>query len=131
MESTESEFKNGRIVEQNNLNIAQSKDDEVIQKKRCRVDSIITYDVTEDELECLKKTSSKSTILNFAVSAVSIAITTLFFVLTLDFATREKTYIFALALLIVTTVLAIVLFIMWYKSSDEFDNTIKKIKARY
>lgn len=33
MESTESEFKNGIIVEQNNLNIAQSKDDEVIQKK--------------------------------------------------------------------------------------------------
>lgn len=131
MENTESEFKNGRIVERNNLNVTQSKDDEVIQKKRCRVDSIITYDVTEDELESLKKSSSKSTILNFAVSTLSIAITTLFFLLTLDFATREKTYIFALALLIATTVLTIVLFLMWHKTSDEFNDTIKKIKTRH
>lgn len=131
MENTESEFKNGKIVEQNNSNIVQSRDDEVIQKKRCRVDSLTTYEITEDELESLKKTSSGSTELNIAIGTLSIAITTLFFILTLDFATREKTYVFALSLFMTTIVLSIFFFFRWHNTSDDFDNIIKKIETRH
>lgn len=131
MENTESEFKNGKIVEQNNSNIIQSRDDEVIQKKRCRVDSLTTYEITEDELESLKKTSSGATELNIAIGTLSIAITTLFFILTLDFATREKTYVFALSLFMTTIVLSIFFFFRWHNTSDDFDNIIKKIETRH
>ena len=131
MENTESEFKNGKIVEQNNSNIIQSRDDEVIQKKRCRVDSLTTYGITEDELESLKKTSSGATELNIAIGTLSIAITTLFFILTLDFATREKTYVFALSLFMTTIVLSIFFFFRWHNTSDDFDNIIKKIETRH
>lgn len=129
LQSTESEIKEGQVIETNKPN-KEHISDEKVNVRRGRFDSLCIYDITEGELDTIKKGSPNSLYLNFSIFLLSTAISFLISLITNDYSNRLTAFIIFTIITAVGFVLGILLIIMWFRTKNEFDETIKKIKNR-
>ncbi|MCU0427006.1 MAG: hypothetical protein MUF71_15415 [Candidatus Kapabacteria bacterium] len=126
----EAEIQDGHSVERH-ISAQENSSGEIHpQIKRARVDSLIIYDVTEGELETIERGSPSSLYLNISIALLSIAISFLITLLTFDF--KDKIYLFIVFVLvtIVGICLGVILFIVWWRTKNDVDIVLKKIKER-
>ncbi|MCH7568745.1 MAG: hypothetical protein IIA87_04965 [Nanoarchaeota archaeon] len=94
-----------------------------------KLDSLVIYEITEDELEKLEKGGSDSIFLSFAIFALSVAISFLATLFTIDIGPGK---IFSTFLII--TVLGffcgVVLLTIWWKNRKPVKSLAKKIRER-
>ncbi|MEK6891881.1 MAG: hypothetical protein AABX25_01725 [Nanoarchaeota archaeon] len=94
-----------------------------------RLGSLNIYEITEDELEKLETGGSEPIFLNFAIFALSVALSFLITLLTTKIDSQKL-----LTLFFVITVLGFfscaILFIIWWRSRRSINNLVKKIKER-
>lgn len=96
---------------------------------RGRVDSLSLYEITDNELDILEKGSPNSLFLNFAIFLLSIGISFLSTLITVDI---ESTRIFVVYVILsaVGILIGLFLLIIWYKMKHEVSDVVKKIKRR-
>ena len=129
LQSTESEIKEGQIVETNKPK-KEHISDEKVNVRRGRFDSLCIYDITEGELDTNEKGSPNSLYLNFSIFLLSTAISFLITLITNDYSTRMAVFTIFSIITVVGFILGILLIVMWLRTKNEFDETIKKIKNR-
>ncbi|MDX9782169.1 MAG: hypothetical protein RBT35_04195 [Bacteroidales bacterium] len=129
LQSTESDIKGGKIVETTRPD-KESITDEKVKVKRHKFDSLTIYEVSESELDTIEKGSPSSIYLNFAIFLLSIAASFLASLLTNDYSNKQNTFIVFLLITIVGFVIGGFLIILWLRTKNDFDQTIKKIKDR-
>lgn len=127
--STESEIKGGKIVETTKPN-KENLSDEKVKVKRHKFDSLTIYEISESELDTIEKGSPSSIYLNFAIFLISIAASFLASLLTNDYSNIQNTFIVFLLITIVGFIIGGFLIILWLRTKNDFDQTIKKIKDR-
>ena len=129
LQSTESDIKGGKIVETTRPD-KESITDEKVKVKRHKFDSLTIYEVSESELDTIEKGSPSSIYLNFAIFLLSIAASFLASLLTNDYSNKQNTFIVFLLITIFGFVIGGFLIILWLRTKNDFDQTIKKIKDR-
>ena len=127
---TESEIEGNKTIERqrppkDNIN------DEKIDKKRGRIESLIVYDITVNELDTLTKSSKGSIYLNFAIALLSIAVSFLTALLTNEYADKIITLCVFLIIMIVGFVLGGLLLVLWHREKSSNDDLVEVIKDRY
>lgn len=127
---TESEVEGDKTIERQRLP-EDNINDEKIDKKRGRIESLIVYDITINELDTLTKSSKGSIYLNFAIALLSIAASFLTALLTNEYSDKIITLCVFLIIMIVGFVLGGLLLVLWYKEKSSNDNLITEIKNRY
>lgn len=113
------------------MNTPQSQNEGFVQPRiiRGQVDSLSLFEITDYELEMLEQGAPNSMHLNFAVFFISIAVSFLITLLTVEIGSIRVFTIFTL-LTIVGFSVGIVLLILWYRTRAKSVDVIKKIKAR-
>ncbi|MCK9612346.1 MAG: hypothetical protein PHR81_03180 [Bacteroidales bacterium] len=129
LQSTESEVKEGKVIETTRPS-QENLSDEKLKIKRHKFDSLTIYEVSESELEIIEKGSPSSIYLNFAIFLISVAASFLVSLLTSDYTNKQNTFIVFLVITIVGFMIGIFLIILWLRTKNDFDQTIKKIKDR-
>ena len=129
LHSTESEIKGGKIIESTRSE-KESSSDENVKVKRHKFDSLTIYEVSESELETIQNGSPSSIYLNFAIFLISIAASFLASLLTNDYTEKQNIFIVFLLITIIGFVIGIFLILLWLRTKNDFDLTIKKIKDR-
>ena len=127
--ATESEVKNGSIIEKFKSNTENSSGENV-KIKRCKFDSLTLYEVSDSELDIIEKGSPASIYLNFAIFLLSIAVSFFVSLLTIDYNQKPNIYIIFLLFTIVGFLGGLFLLILWFRNKSDFNDTIKKIKSR-
>jgi hypothetical protein len=96
---------------------------------RGQVDSLSLFEITDYELEILEEGSPSSTFLNFAIFFVSIGVSFLTTLLTVDI---DSIYLFSVFAILTVIGLgaALVLFQLWRKLRSRTKDLCKKIRAR-
>ena len=107
----------------------EQSESESVNVNRARCDSLNIYDVTEGELEIIKRGSSNSIFLNISLTLLSVGVSFLITLLTVDINSRVKFDVFVV-LCIFGFGVGFVLLILWWKSSDDFKDTIKSVEER-
>ncbi|MEX6625286.1 hypothetical protein [Tenacibaculum salmonis] len=128
-QATESEIKQGKIVEKTKPN-KESLSDENVKVKRHKFDSLTIYEVSESELDIIEKGSPSSIYLNFAIFLISVAASFLASLLTNDYTNKQNTFIVFLVITILGFIIGLFLIILWLRTKNDFDEAIKKIKER-
>ena len=126
---TDSEVENGKVVEKTNSSSKNSGDTQT-KIKVGKVDSLVIYEVSEGELETIERGSPNSTYLNFSVFLLSIFISFLIALLTCEFTNNERLFNIFLIVCVIGGLMGIFLFIIWYRTKNDVDTVIKKIKQR-
>ncbi len=129
LQATESEVKEGKVIETTRPS-QENLSDEKLKIKRHKFDSLTIYEVSESELEIIEKGSPSSIYLNFAIFLISVAASFLVSLLTSDYTNKQNTFIVFLVITIVGFIIGIFLIILWLRTKNDFDQTIKKIKDR-
>ena len=96
---------------------------------RGRVDSLSLYEITENELDMLEKGSPNSLYLNFAISLLTVGISFLSTLITVDIPST-RIFIVHVCLSAVGISIGLILLIIWYKMKNEVSDVVKKIKKR-
>jgi len=125
----ESEVKDGKVIEHFSANDS-NKDGEIVKVKRARYDSLELFDVSENELTIIERGSPSSTYLNFAIFLLSIAISFLTTLLTVDLKENQTLFTVFTVICVLGFMVGLFLLIIWYKSKNEFDEVLKKIRNR-
>jgi hypothetical protein len=101
-----------------------------VSVKRGRVDSIVIFEVTENELNIIRNGSETSIYLNFSIFLITVALSFLISLLTADFS--KKLLVFTIFCTITTCafLIGIFLFFLWLKKKDRFKEVILKIQNR-
>lgn len=125
----ESEVKDGKVIEHFSSNDS-NKEGEIVKVKRARYDSLELFDVSENELTIIERGSPSSTYLNFAIFLLSIAISFLTTLLTVDLKENQTLFIVFTVICVLGFMVGLFLIIIWYRSKNEFDEVLKKIRDR-
>jgi len=125
--STESEIKNGKVIETTRAE-QENASDEKVKVKRYKFDSLTIYEISESELDTIEKGSPSSIYLNFAIFLLSIAVSFLASLLTNDYTSKLKTFIVFILITIIGFIAGGFLIILWLRTKSDFDQIIKKIK---
>lgn len=97
--------------------------------RRARVDSLDIYEVTEEELGQLEKGSPMSLQLNFSIFLLSVAITTLITLLTVQIVSSQLYTIFVVVT-VIGLVLGVFLFLLWFSNYRSLTPVAKRIRER-
>lgn len=108
------------------MTIAESKQ---LQVNRCSVDSITLYEITEQELELLEQGSPSSTLLNLAISSVSLAFAFLTTLLTVDIENMKIFSVFVIVT-VVGFLAGIALLVVWRQMARSTKSVVSKIRSR-
>jgi hypothetical protein len=125
----ESEVKDGKVIEHFSSNDS-NKEGEIVKVKRARYDSLELFDVSENELTIIERGSPSSTYLNFAIFLLSIAISFLTTLLTVDLKENQTLFTVFTVICVLGFMVGLFLIIIWYRSKNEFDEVLKKIRDR-
>lgn len=125
----ESEYKDGKVIEHFSKDDS-NKDGEKVRIKRARYDSLELFDVSENELTIIERGSPSSTYLNFAIFLLSIAISFLTTLLTVNLSENLILFTIFTVICVLGFMVGIFLTIIWYKNKNEFDEVIQKIRKR-
>lgn len=125
----ESEIKDGKVIEHFSSNDSNIEG-EIIKVKRAKYDSLELFDVSENELTIIERGSPSSVYLNFAIFLLSIACSFLTTLLTIDFQNRQTLFIVFTVVCVLGFMVGIFLTIIWYRSKNEFDEVLNKIRDR-
>ena len=100
-----------------------------LQIRRGRVDSLVLYEITDDELTLLEKGSPSSTFLSCSIFLLTMGIS---FLTSLLASTNlnDRTFLFFLVLAVLGLLLGGVLFVYWFRSGREGVEVCKKIRKR-
>jgi len=105
------------------------REESAINVRRGRCDSLDIYEVTEGELEILKKGSPNSIFLNFSIALLSLALSFLATLLTVKIESNRSFYVFVI-LTVIGFITGIVLLVLWVVGRNDFKETINKIEKR-
>lgn len=97
--------------------------------RRARLDSLTIYDVTDSELELLKKGSPNSLYLNFAIFLISTAVAFTIALFSTDIP-AGKVYSFFLVSTIVGYIGGILLIALWLKNYESLSMVVQTIEKR-
>jgi len=125
----ESEVKDGKVIEHFSSNDS-NKEGEIVKVKRARYDSLELFDVSENELTIIERGSPSSTYLNFAIFLLSIAISFLTTLLTVDLKENQTLFTVFTVICVLGFMVGLILIIIWHRSKNEFDEVLKKIRDR-
>ncbi|WP_339870391.1 hypothetical protein [uncultured Algoriphagus sp.] len=126
----ESEMKDGKPVENYLKKHAPNQGEVGPIIKSARYDSLELFEVSESELTIIERGSPSSTYLNFAIFLVSIAISFLTTLLTVDLKDNIVLFTVYLVICVIGFMVGIFLTILWIRSKNEFSDVIKKIRGR-
>lgn len=112
--------------------VHQGEQGEKIDVKRRKIDAVTIYDVTESELMILEKGTEASVWLNFFIGTVSIAVSFLVSLLTVEWdkATVSLTQIVFICITIIMSISAVACFVFWRRGRGQHQETIKIIRER-
>lgn len=96
---------------------------------RGRLGSITIYEITDDELEAILKGKGDSVFLNFAIFLLSTSISLIIVLITTPIPSEVTRIVFIVSS-IVGAVAGMMLLILWWRSRDNIDRVVAKIKAR-
>ncbi|MXX34379.1 MAG: hypothetical protein F4107_14445 [Gemmatimonadetes bacterium] len=96
---------------------------------RGRVDSLSIYEVTETELDALERGSPYSIYLNFGIFLVTLGMSFLTSLLTVDIESLTTLVVF-LVLTVIGNIGGALLIILWYGARKEVGGITKRIRAR-
>lgn len=129
LDPTESDVEGG----QKKIRYHKTDSDEVGDKgpkiKKGKVDSLTIYEVTESELEAIETGSPNSNFLNFGIALVTIAISFLITLLTVEIVNMRLFIVFTLVTIVGFVVGGILLFI-WYRTKSNIELIFTKIRDR-
>lgn len=125
----ESEVKDGKVIEHFSSNDS-NKEGEIVKVKRARYDSLELFEVSENELTIIERGSPSSTYLNFAIFLLSIAISFLTTLLTVNLKENQTLFTVFTVICVLGFMVGLFLIIIWYRSKNEFDEVLKKIRNR-
>ena len=100
--------------------------------KRARVDSLVIYDVKEDELKDLERGAPCSIYLNWALSLFSAFISFLI----ADFASLDLSQgcnaiaVFFISFTICSGIISIILFCLWFRHRGDLKKVVERIRER-
>lgn len=97
--------------------------------RRARLGQLTIYELSENELEVLEKGSPSSTILNFSIFLLSIAISFLVSLLTTTI-TDNRVYVTFLVITIIGFILGILFLIVWFQKYRSSTNIANQIRNR-
>lgn len=109
--------------------MTKEQNESSINIKRGKCDSLNIYEVTEWELEIIKRGSPNSIFLNFSIALLSLAISFLTTLITVNIESDRIFYIFVI-LCTIGFIVWIILLILWIIAENDFKKTIKKIEER-
>lgn len=105
--------------------------------KRGKFDSLTIYDVTSQELKIIENGSTNSLFLNFAIFLISVSASFFTSVFTVEWFPKGESqeqhlisFIVFLIIAILTLIVGIICTILWFRSHDNFKETITTIKNR-
>lgn len=96
---------------------------------RARIGNLNIYEISEGELEILEKGPPGSIFLNFAIFLMSMALTLIIALLTIDI-NSNLTYIIFVLLTIIGFVAGILLLLLWYRDNKSINKLTSKIRKR-
>lgn len=109
----------------------QSDRGEKIDVRRKKIGAVTIYDVTEAELTILEKGSEASVWLNFFIGAISIAISLLVALLTVDWGDEISiTQVVFICVTVIMFLASLVCFVFWRRGLGQHKTTIKTIRER-
>ncbi|RLK02159.1 hypothetical protein [Tenacibaculum discolor] len=127
----DSEIEKGEVKQHFQKGSESSTESKGPKIKRGRYDSLVLYEVSESELYIIERGSPSSTYLNFAIFSLSIGLSFLASLLTFDLDNQsDKAYIVFVVITVLGILLGLLLLIIWWRSKNQFDDVIKKIKSR-
>ena len=97
---------------------------------RHRIEKIDIYEVTEDELSKLTSNKASDIYLEFAIALVSIFASFLCALLVADFKTYPVAFVVFLLVTIVTGIISLMLFCLWYRFKGKKNDILRKIRER-
>lgn len=125
----ESEVKEGRVVEHFSAK-GSNKDGEIVKVKRAKYDSLELFEVSENELTTIERGSPSSNYLNFAIFLLSIAISFLTTLMTVDLNERRTLFTVFTVICVLGFMVGAFLLILWYRNKNDFDDVLKRIRDR-
>ena len=110
----------------------QGEQGEKIDVKRRKIGAVTIYDVTEAELTILEKGTEVSVWLNFLIGTVSIAVSFLVSLLTVEWDNTKVslTQIVFICITIIMFLSAVACFVFWRRGRGQHQETIKVIRER-
>ena len=108
--------------------IRHSTEQDVIVR-RGRVDSVILYEVKENELDILEHGEPTSIHLNFAIFLLSISASSIFALATATFASALVQNLF-LFISIIGVLLGLYLVLLWFRGRESINSVIRTIRSR-
>lgn len=126
----ESEIKDGKPVENFSKKSTNNQGEVGPKIKRARYDSLELFEVSEGELTIIERGSPSSTYLNFAIFLISLAISFLTTLLTVDLTNKIILFTIFTVVCVIGFMVGIFLTILWLRSKNEFSDVIKKIRNR-
>jgi hypothetical protein len=127
--TTEADIVEGVVVEMTKPAQEEPSDDS-ITVKRHKFDSLTLYEISESELDIIEKGSPTSIYLNFAIGLLSNAASFLIALLTSDYTNNLITFFVFLFFTVNGFIVGIILKVLWFRTKNDFSQTIKKIKSR-
>jgi len=127
---TEAEVKAGQIVETQRPTSEKQSDEKGPKIKKGKVDSLTIFEISEGELETIERGSPNSTFLNFSIFLLSTAISFLTTLMTVDLKDKPQLFTIFMLITIVGFVVGGFLFLLWWRTKNDVDKVIKRIKDR-
>lgn len=128
--STEAEFKDGHIIESKKSEQESLIDEKGPKIKKGKVDSLTIYEISEGELETIERGSPNSTYLNFSIFLISTATSFLVTLFTVELIEKQNLFIIFNIITIVGYIIGVFLFVLWWKTKNDVNTVLKKIKER-
>jgi hypothetical protein len=126
----ESEIIDDKVVETFDKNEKDSSGEVVPKVKRGRIESLKIYDVSESELSMIENGPQNGIYLNFSIFLLSLALSFLTTLLTIDLSEKLILFIIFLIICVVGFIVGIFLLILWFINRKSFKKTIKMIRNR-
>lgn len=95
---------------------------------RGHFDSLSLFEITDYELEQLAQGAPSSTLLNFAIFFLSIALSFIAALLTANL--TDRVYLVFVVIVVVGFSIGIVLLVLWYRTHTKISKLVEKIKRR-
>lgn len=127
---TASEIKDGKVVETVKSSSEQSTESTNISVTRGKYDSITLYEITDYELDTLKKGSPTSIYLNFSIFLLSTAISFLTTLITGSYQSTSIEFIIFTIICVVGFIVGIILLILWFRNKSDMGDLCNKIENR-
>lgn len=96
---------------------------------RGKVDSIVLYEVTEDELQTLEHGPANATYFNFAIALIPLGVSLFVTIFTVTITSVATLAIFFSTGLI-CLLAGVILLIVWYRTEDSAKGLIRRIRER-